>query len=55
MIRKGYNCVVSGSDVWRGFRCATHITKFFVKTTILFLQCKVDRYSHTSVKYDYKD
>ena len=28
-----------GYSKWEGYRYVTHITKVFVKTTILFLQC----------------
>ena len=28
-----------GGKYGEGYRCATHMTKVFVKTTILFLQC----------------
>ena len=30
-----------GGKYGEGYRCATHMTKVFVKTTILFLQCEV--------------
>ena len=35
MIRKGCDCVVSGREVWKGYKCASHVTMVFVKTTIL--------------------
>ena len=35
MIRIDCDCIVSGKEVWKGYRCASHVTIVFVKTTIL--------------------
>jgi len=50
MIRKGCDCVVSEREVWRGIQMCNTLTKVFVRTTMLFLQCM-----HTGKKMKRKE